>query len=91
MFFHLGNHVENTLCNVWVKRFGIPIEYIMYSAQFGTNLMYFPQCAKYFVYSMGIPHLFTQNYIMYSQHGFQGGKTLENIVCFNDIKNNKFS
>ena len=27
---------------------------------------------------------------MYSQHGFQGGKTLENIVCFNDIKNNKF-
>ena len=27
---------------------------------------------------------------MYSQHGFPGGKTLENFVGFNDIKNNKF-
>ena len=53
-FSTLETMLRNTLCNFWVKKCGIHIEYTKYSTHFGTNF-------KYFVYSMGIPHFFTQN------------------------------
>ena len=51
MFFHLGNHVENTLCNFWVKKCGIPIEYTTYFSHCGKCIKFVSNCAEYFMYS----------------------------------------
>jgi len=89
MFFQLGNHVENTLCNFWVKRCGIHIEYTKYFAHCGKYIKFVPNCAEYFMYSIGILHLFTQKLHNVFSTWFPRWKNIGKLVCFNNIKNNK--
>ena len=96
LVFISGNHVGNTLCNFWIKRFGKPIRYPKFSIQFGTEintLCNLSQNISNVQKTLGIQWVFhtflPKNYIMYFQHGFQIWKPVVNIMYLNHIKNSK--